>query len=265
MSINVYGVENDDEVIYPLPVSQTIVPDRHVDLLFYECGGIQHYATISNFSRLGCNQFNNHSGAIHFCKKCLHGYSTPELLKDHGEYCWHAQRTKFPKDSLCRFTNVEKQLPAPFAACADSESILQPVGDEVDNTQGVGVGVESSTTAFQEHVPCSFAFKIVSSVDPDFSRPLVTYRDKDAAETFVRKLQLEADELFDEYIATPKPMLLTATELRTFTATTTCHVCTKTLGDDEVRDLCHMTGSYRVTAHSTCNSMRRLTKTGWKQ
>ena len=50
LSINVYGVENDEKVIYPLRVSQTVVPDRHVDLLLYKCGGIQHYTAISNFS-----------------------------------------------------------------------------------------------------------------------------------------------------------------------------------------------------------------------
>ena len=36
---------------------------------------------------------------------------------------------------------------------------------------------------------------------------------ENAAEKFVRDLQQEAKQLFDEYIATPKPMLLTATEL----------------------------------------------------
>ena len=159
LSINVYGVDNDNKVIYPLRVSQTIVPNRRVDLLFYECGGIQHYATISNFSRLVCNQLSNRNGATHFCKKFLHGYSTAEMLEDHGVHCH--QRTQFPQDSRCRFTNVQKQLPAPFVAYADFELILQPVGDGVNGTQGVGVGIESSTTAFQEHVPCSFAFKIV--------------------------------------------------------------------------------------------------------
>ena len=114
-------------------------------------------------------------------------------MKDHAAYCWHAQRTKFPTDSRCRFTNIQKQLPAPFVAYAEFESILQPVGDAVDVMQCGGVGEESSTTVFQEHIPCGFAYKIVSSVDPDFSRPLIVYRGKDAAETFVRKLQLEED------------------------------------------------------------------------
>ena len=73
----------------------------------------------------------------------------------------------------------------------------------------------------QEHIPSCF--------DPDVSRPLVLYRGEDAAEMFVRKLQL-----FDEYIS--KPMLLTATELRSFTNTTICHICTKPLGNDKMQD-----------------------------
>ena len=99
LSINVYGVDNNNKVIYPLRVSHTIVPNRHADLLLYECGGIQHYATISNFSRLFCNQFSNRNGATHFCKKCIHGYSTAEMLEDHCVHCHHAQMIKFPQYS----------------------------------------------------------------------------------------------------------------------------------------------------------------------
>ena len=79
-----------------------------------------------------------------------------------------------------------------------------------------------------------FCVKVVRSVDPNFSRPLVMYRGENAAEKFVRDLQQEAKQLFDEYIATPIPMLLTATELRSFN-NATCHICTKPLGDDKLR------------------------------
>ena len=51
--------------------------------------------------------------------------------------------------------------------------------------------------------------QVVSSIDPNFSRPLVMYRGEDAAEKFIHDLQ----QFFDEYIATPKPMLLTVTDL----------------------------------------------------
>ena len=106
-----------------------------------------------------------------------------------------------------------------------ADSILKPVDEDVDTTQGVEVRVESSSRVLQAHIPCSFAYKVVSNVDPNVFRPLVLYRGEDAAEKLVRNLQQEAKQLFDEYIATPKPMLLTATDLRSFhNATTTCAI-----------------------------------------
>ena len=79
----------------------------------------------------------------------------------HSVDCCHAQRTKFPKDPRCRYTNIQKQLLAPFVEYADFESIIQRVGDEeIDTTQGVAVGGDEPTPAarpFQEHLPCSFA------------------------------------------------------------------------------------------------------------
>ena len=207
-----------------------------MDFLLYECNSIQHYTTIRTFSRLVHSQLSNHKCATYCSKKCLHGYSTPELLEAHAEDCCHVQRTKFPKDPRCRFTNVQKQLPSPFVVYADFESILKTVNEDVDVTQGVDTNIDSSTHTFQEHIPCSFAYKIVSSVDRDFSRPLAMYRGEDAPEMFVRKLQLEEKHLFDEYIATSKPMLLTATESQSFTTATTCHICTKPLEDDKLRD-----------------------------
>ena len=181
LSINVYGVENDEKLIYPLRVSQTVDPDRHVDLLLYECNSIQHYTTIKNFSRLVSSLLSDQISATYCCRKCLHCYSTPELLEAHAADCCHVQRIKFPKDPRCRFTNAQKQLSAPFVMYADFESILKHENEDVDVTQGVDTGIESSSHTFQEHVPCSFAYKIVSSVDPDFSRPLVMYRGEDAA------------------------------------------------------------------------------------
>ena len=89
-------------------------------------------------------------------------------------------------------------------------------------------------------------------------------RGEDAAEKFVCDLQQEAKQLFDECIATPKPMLLTAAELRSFEHANTCHIYTTPLGDDKVRDQCHIVGGYRGAAHSECNLMYRISKSGWK-
>ena len=40
ISINVYGVEDGQKVIYPLQVGDVVVPDRHVDLLLHKLGEI---------------------------------------------------------------------------------------------------------------------------------------------------------------------------------------------------------------------------------
>ena len=202
LSINVYGVADEKKVIHPLRVTDAVIPERYVDLLLHELGDIQHYSTTKNFSRLISEQLSNHNGAVYCCKKCLHAYSSKEMLAAHPADCCHVQRTKFPKDPRCRFTNIQNQLQAPFVVYADFVSILKPVNEDGNVTQGVGVGVESSTTVFQEHIPCSFTSKIVSSVDPDFSHPLVLYRGEDSAEKFVRKLLQEAQLLCDEYIVT---------------------------------------------------------------
>ena len=127
-----------------------------------------------------------------------------ELLDAHATDSCHAQRTKFPDDPRCRCINIQKQLPAPFVAYVDFESILKPVDKYADTTQGVEVGDESSSHVFQEHIPWSFAYQVVSNVDPNFSRPLVMYTGENAAEMFVCDLQQEAKQLFDEYIATSK-------------------------------------------------------------
>ena len=90
------------------------------------------------------------------------------------------------------------------------------------------------------------------------------YRGEDAAENFVRDLQHEAKHLFDEYIVTPKQMLLTAAELRSLNNATTCHICTKPLGHEKVRDNCRSVVTCLGAAHSECNLMYRISKSGWK-
>ena len=234
--INVYGVDDDNEVIYLFCISSTLVPDRDVDLLLFERDGVQHYTTIRDFSRLIGRQLSNHEHAVHCCRRCLHAYSNQELLDAHALDCCHAQRTKYPKDPRCRFTNIQKQLTAPFVVCAGFESILQFVGDHdeaIDTTQRVAVRGDETIAApgpFQEHLPCSFAYKVVSSVVPDFSRPPVSYRGEHAGVMFVRKLQEEAEQLFQKYIVTPHHRLeLTDAELRSFHTATRWHICNQRL------------------------------------
>ena len=61
LSINVYGVENDDKQSFPI--------DTRVYYCMNVC--IQHYTTIRNFRRLVSSQLSNHEQATYCCKKCL--------------------------------------------------------------------------------------------------------------------------------------------------------------------------------------------------
>ena len=80
-------------------------------------------------------------------------------------------------------------MPAPFLVYADFESILKPVDNDVDTAQGVEVVGEASSRVFQEHIPSHSSWE-------------------NAAEKFERDLHQKAKQLFDEYIATPKPCCL---------------------------------------------------------
>ena len=152
-----------------------------MDLLLYECNSIQHYTTIKRFSRLVRSQLINHKCATYCCKKCLHVCSTPELIEAHVTDCCYAQGTKILEDSRCRFTNVQKQLPAPFVVYADFESILRRCRCYTMCRYWYIVFV----SRFQEHTPCNVVYRIVSNVDPDLSRSLVMYKGEDAAEEVI--------------------------------------------------------------------------------
>ena len=116
--------------------------------------------------------------------------------------------------------------------------ILQRVDDDeaMATTQGVAVGGYELTASghFREQLPCIFAYKVVSSLVPDFSRPLVSCRGEGCRGDVCTQT---AKGSRAEYIDTPKQLLeLTDAELRSF------HTAI-----NNVHDHCHIVGSYRVS------------------
>ena len=59
-------------------------------------------------------------------------------------------------------------------------------------------------TIYQEHQVISYAFKIVS-IDPDYNEPIEIYRGIDSVERFLTSAQEKAREIYNKYIAKPKP------------------------------------------------------------
>ena len=110
-------------------------------------------------------------------------------MTEHKENCLiinGKQNVKLGKGSIS-FKNYSKQLPVPFKIYADFECILHPTSSTKINNENI-----SYTQKYQNHIPCSFAYKVIC-VDKKFSKDIIVYRGKDAIYKFIEKILEEYD------------------------------------------------------------------------
>ena len=114
---------------------------------------------------------------------------------------------------------------------------------------------------YQDHIPCSFAYKLVC-VDHRFSIPIFVYTSNTAAYRFI-------EAILEEYKYCKKVMkkhfnknLIMIEEEEYFQSSNTCWICEKPIevDDEKVREHCHITGKFRGAAHWSCNINLQLTK-----
>ena len=168
--INVFCYEN--ELTYPVYVSDQKFHNS-MDLLLISNENKSHYVYIKDFDRFMCNKTKN-KNKIYFCKCCLQCFSSEQFLIEHKGNCLiinGKQRVKLNSGSVS-FKNYFKQLPVPFKIYADLELILKEVKSSDKNNS-------SYTEKYQDHLPCSFAYKVVC-VDNKFSKKVIIYRGKNA-------------------------------------------------------------------------------------
>ena len=79
------------------------------------------------------------------------------------------------EEGIIEFESYSKQIPVPFKSFADFECKLRGV----ESYEG------SYTKRYHDHVPCSFAYKVVS-IDDRFIKPIVVYRGENAAYGFIK-------------------------------------------------------------------------------
>ena len=80
---------------------------------------------------------------------------------------------------MIEFTKFNKQIPVPFKIYADFECLLKGCDSGINND------CFSYTSKYQDHVFCSFAYKLVSLNDK-FSKDVVLYRGKNAVFKFIQ-------------------------------------------------------------------------------
>ena len=88
------------------------------------------------------------------------------------------QSVKLKKGTI-EFENYFKQVPVPFTIYADFECNLG-----VESYEG------SYTKKYQDHVPCSFAYKVVC-IDDRLTKPIAVYRGQNAAYEFIKAILKE--------------------------------------------------------------------------
>ena len=249
--INVFSVD-DKMVIYPLREAKRDCK-KSIDLFLYEEDGKSHYTLIKNFHRLLRSQkTKSKDGKIFICKRCFTHYTKEELLDKHIKYCSNNQTTlvNMPKpNTYLYFKNYYKQLPIPFVVYADFECFTKPMNSCSPNPK------ESYNYNYQKHEPSGFCFYVKGIVDKKI-KPIIytkTSEDEYISKVFVEKISEVTKGIYNDFYHRPKPFKLNQEEQKSFEEAVTCHICSRELKKDKVRDHCHFTGVYRGAAHNSCN------------
>ena len=65
-------------------------------------------------------------------------------------------------------------------------------------------------------------------------------------------LEKNIKEIYKEF-KFPKSMIMTMQDKTAYDNSPLCHICYEELGEDRVRDHCHLSGKFSGTAHEVCN------------
>ena len=251
--INVFS-EDGKMIIYPLREANRDCKNT-IDLFLYEEDGVSHYTLIRNFNRLIRSQkTKSHNGEIFICKRCFSHFTKEELLDKHIKYCGNNATAivKMPEpNTMLYFKNYHKKLPVPFVVYADFECFTKPMNSCSPNPK------DSYNYNYQKHEPSGFCFYVKGIVDKKI-KPIIytkTSEDEDISKVFVEKLAEVTKGIYNDFYQRPKPLRLTSAEQKSFEKAVNCHICSRELKEDKVRDHCHFTGQYRGAAHNKCNLM----------
>ena len=114
---------------------------------------------------------------------------------------------------------------------------------------------------YQDHVPCSFAYKIVC-IDDEFTKPIVVFRGKNAAYKVIEAILKEFEYCKKVMKRHFNKNLIMSEEEKEFQSSDICWISEKLIDDDneKVRDECQVTKKFRGTAHRNCNINFQLTE-----
>ena len=203
-----------------------------------------HYVLIKSMAAfLKINTAYGKSG--HTCNFCHRVFYSLITYMRHVDFCKTGEPTvEMPDDPVMKFKNYKYKMPNPVTVYADFEAYNCKMSE----------GITEKTKLLCEQKPSGFGYTVVSPY-PQFCKPTVIYRGRDAADVFVQKILMECYEV-ELALSEVKPMDFTERDNEVFSNSETCSICTGRLDwetEQVCRDHCHITGRFRGAAHSYCN------------
>ena len=150
-----------------------------IDLLHATDGDKSHYVYIRDFNRFIFPKTKN-KNKKYFCKCCLQCFSSKNVLTKHKEVSVNAAQSLRLEKGTIGFKNYFKQIPVPFKIYANFECNLK----SVESYEGF------YSKKYQDHVPCSFPYKLVC-VGDKFTKSIVVFRGENAAYEFIKVILKE--------------------------------------------------------------------------
>ena len=212
-----------------------------------------HYVHIKDFNTFMFHKTKNENKKW-FCRCCLQWFSSESVLIKQKEdlLCINGKQSVNLEKGIIEFENYFKQLAVSSKIYADFEC----------NLRNVEICEGSYTKKYHEHIPCSYAYKVVC-IDDRFSKSIAVFRGKNAAYEFIKVILEEykyCKKIMKKHFN--KNLIMTEEEEHLSQESNNCWICKKLIDNDDerVRDHCHVPGKVRGAAHWDFNINFQLTK-----
>ena len=172
----------ENKLVFPIYISDQKF-EYSIYLLFVIDENKSHYVYIKDFDKFMFHKTKK-KNKIYFFKSCLQCFSSKNVLTEHKEVSLSingAQSVRLEKGTA-EFKNHFKQIAVTFKVYANFECNLE----SVESYKGF------YSKKYQDHIPCSFAYKLVC-VDDKFVKPIVVFRIENAAYEFIKAIFKEYD------------------------------------------------------------------------
>ena len=187
------------------------------------------------------------------CFRCLNTFNIEKSIASHHDYCKSYENIKIelPEEGFkISFKNHNRSMRVPFIVYADFKSFTPQLSTCQPNPEN------RYTNQYQKHIPRGFCYDINWFDDTLNSQKSDTFvkefSDDDVAEIFMDTLEKNIKEIYKKYNF-QKDMIMTRHDKLVYDNSTNCYICNEELGEDRVRYHCHLSGTFRGSAHEVCN------------